>query len=275
MPRSSTTSHMYTLATLATATIATGAFAAWHGLAESRAGAADDPALTLTRITEIRAKDVEAPKEGADMMFMPSDEPGLTLKFNLKLPAGARVMSLQQPAKVVAADSAGTDLSKIEPGFRDELEYVDLEHDFKDDDDVSQIMLKLAPSSRKAETFDVLAEFAATVFTGSKPLPLALTGDWQNLPADAADLKAPARIRATDDGVAIEPASIEAWLEKIELQTGDKEVVESNGWFSDGSTINYMFDGLPKERPLKATLTLRTGVKTVPLTIDLKKQALP
>ena len=248
--------------------------AGMHSRADAQA-AGDDPALTLLRIVETRIADVSVPKPDDGMMFMSSDKPGLSLVFNVRLPAGVQVMSLQQPAKVVAADSAGTDLSKIEPGFRDELEYVDLEHDFKDDDDLSQITLQLASPARKAETFDVHAEFSATVFTGSKPVPLTLTNEWTPLPADLADIKEAMRIKAGEDGIAIEPASIETWLEKIELQVSDKEVVESNGWFSDGTTINYMFDSLPKERPLKATLTVRTGVKTLPLTIDVKKQALP
>jgi len=236
---------------------------------------ADEPVLALMRVVETRTSDVSVPDAGEDMMFMSSQQPGLRLLFSLKLPKGVHVMSLQQPAKVVATDSAGTDLSKIEPGFRDELEYVDLEHDFKDDDDLNQITLQLATSARKAETFDVSAPFTATVFTGTKPVPVTLTGEWIPLPADIADIKDKMRIKAADDGIAIEPSSLETWLEKIEIQIADDQVVESNGWFSDGATITYMFDELPKERPLKATVTVRTGVKTLPLTIDLKKQALP
>ena len=106
-------------------------------------------------------------------------------------------------------------------------------------------------------------------------MPLTLTGEWLPLPADMADLKEKMRIKAGDDGIAVEPSTLETWVEKIEIQIADNQVVESNGWFSDGTTITYMFDELPKDRPLKATLTLRTGVKTLPLTIDLKKQALP
>jgi hypothetical protein len=231
--------------------------------------------LTLTRVVETRAADLVAAKED-DMLFsMPSDQPGLFLQFSLQLPAGTKVMHVQQPKVVTARDSNGTDLSKIKPGFGDELEYVELEHDFKDEDDVSDITLQLACSARAASTFDVSATFEATIFTGSKPLPLEIGAEWLALPPDATQPGKPPRVRATEEGLLFEPAEIEAWIEKIDIQTGPNEVIESNGWFSDGSTITYSFTDLPPVRPLKATLTLRTGVKTIPLTIAVKAQALP
>jgi hypothetical protein len=89
------------------------------------------------------------------MVFGSVDAPGLTLTFALRLPSGAQVMELRQPKNVVATDSAGTDLSKIEPGFRGELDYVELELDFKDDDETSEITLHAARPLRSWLIFDV------------------------------------------------------------------------------------------------------------------------
>lgn len=254
------------------------------GAQQAKPPADADPVLTLKRVVEVRASDIAAPADDSGMMFMPADEPGLTLTFTLRLPRGVKLMSVQQPAGVVAADSTGADLSKIEAGFSDELEYIDVESDFEEDDDVCDLTMRLTPSARKAETFDAAATFMATVFSGIKPVGLSIGEEWSDLPTelnvadfDGPDADAPPkmRIRATDEGIAIEPADFEDRLEKIEIRVDEEEVLESNGWFSDGTTITYMFDGLPKERPLKATLTVRTGVRTVPLTVDVKKQPLP
>lgn len=233
------------------------------------------PTLKLSRIAETRAADLVKP-EGDDAMFtMASDKPGLYLTFALHLPAGVRVMDVHQPEKVIATDSEGTDLSKIEPGFGGELEYIDLEHDFKENDEFSEITLHLLPAVRKAMTFDANATFEAIVFTGVTPAKIDVGAEWSPLPAEIAQSNPKARIHATDNGIAIEPASLEASIEKIEIQSGPNEVVESNGWFADGTTITYMFDDMPKERPAKLTLSVRTGVKTVPLVIELKGQPLP
>lgn len=251
----------------------------WRSHAQDAAAPAvngqDAPAMKLTRIVETRALDVV--KRGADdvMFTMSSDQPGLALTFAVRLPSGMKLMAVHQPKSVVATDSEGTDLSNVEPGFNDEIEFVDVEHDFKDDDDVTEITLQLAPAARKASTFNAATAFEATVFTGVKPLSIDAGAEWTALPVEMTQGDAKARIRATDDGIAIEPASLEAAIEKIELQTGPNEQVDSNGWFADGTTITYMFDELPKQKPVKLMLTVRTGVRKVPLTIDVKDQPLP
>lgn len=233
------------------------------------------PMLKLSRIVETRALDVIKPEGDNAMFTMSSDKPGLQLTFALHLPSGVKVMDVHQPTEVSATDSEGTDLTKIEPGFGDELEYIDLEHDFKEDDEVSEITLHLLPAARKASTFGAVAAFEAIVYTGVMPVKIDIGAEWSPLPAEIAQSNPKARIHATDEGIAVEPALLEASIEKVELQTGPNEVVESNGWFADGTTITYMFDDMPKQRPAKLTLTVRTGVKTVPLMIEVKNQPLP
>lgn len=238
--------------------------------------ARDDAVLTLTKLAETRVAQVVKPAGEEGVFEMSSDEPSLSLTFSLALPQGCRVMSVEQPPAVTAVDSAGTDLSKIKPGFSDELEYVDLEHDFKDDDDVCEITFKLLPTARSAATFSARASFNAVVYTGSKPVAVEGKAEWTTLTDESvAGLGKPVRFRAKDDGLEFEPSEVEDRIEEISIQTGPNEVVESNGWFSDGSTITYLFDEMPAARPLKATITLRTGVKTIPLIIDVKNQPLP
>lgn len=232
--------------------------------------------LTLTHVSETRAIDVHKAQADDGMVITGmSDEPGLELTFSLNLPAGLHIMSLAQPTRIAATDSAGTDLTKIEPGFGAELEYLDLEHDFDEEDDQCEIALRLAVSARTAVTFDASATFNAMVFTGSNPLNIEATKDWVALPAGTIEMPQPVRVRATDDGLAFEPAEVEDWIEKVEIKTDEREVVESNGWFSDGSTLTYMFDDVPDDRPVKMIITVRNGVKTIPLSIEVTKQALP
>ena len=99
----------------------------------------------------------------------------------------------------------------------------------------------------------------APVFTGSKLTTVEVGSDWAPIPGDLGEATGKARIRAAEDGIAIEPSSLEEWLEKIEVQVAEKEALEPNGWFSDGSTITYMLDDLPKQRPLRTLLHVRTG----------------
>ena len=233
------------------------------------------PLLTLARVMEIRAASIGKNQNEDDAFMMSSETPGLVLTFSLRLPSGVKVMEVHQPTKVVAADSEGTDLAKVEPRFGDEIEYVDLEHDFKDDDDTSEITLHLAPAARKAMTFDAATAFEIMVYTGVKSVPLEVGKEWSPLPAGAVPEGTNARIRLTEDGFAIEPASLESTIDKLEVRTGPNEVVDSNGWFSDGSVITYMFDDVPAQGPVKATITVRTGMKAVPLTVELKGQPLP
>ncbi len=232
------------------------------------------PIMSLKRVVETRWMDIAKPAEDG-MFIMSSEKPSLTLTFSLRLPAGAKLMDVEQPTKVVAIDSAGTDLSKIEAGFRDEREYVDQVYDFDDDDDLSDLTLQLTPSSRAAQTFSVQTTFNASMFTGSRPVQIQASENWTSLEVDAADFSKPVRFRADEDGLTFQPSDIQKLIERIDLHLDGNETSSANGWFSDGTSITYMLDQVPEARPLKFTVMLRTGVKVVPLTIDVKDQPLP
>jgi hypothetical protein len=241
---------------------------------DPRAQAQPAPTLTLRRIMEVRAADVAIPPDGADVMAFSSDQPGLRLTFTLNLPPGLRLMNVAQPTEVKAVDSAGTDLAKVEPGFRDEIEFIDIGHDFDEEDQQSEITLQLTPAARSATTFDAAAAFTATVYTGMKDVAMDVTSEWTPLTSTEPGLK-DARIRAGEDGLELKPAETEEWIDSLQVQVGEREAVEANGWFSDGETLTYMLEDLPEARPLKVRFKVRTGVQTLPLTIDIKKQPLP
>lgn len=248
-----------------------------HGMnhAVTAPGSVDqEPAVTLKRIVETRSLDITKPGEN-DMFMMSSDQPALTLTFSLRLPAGTQLMDIEQPADVVATDSSGADLSKIEPGFRDEREYIEQVYDFEDDDDLCDLTLQLTPSSRAAQTFSVQTTFNASIFTGSKPVQIQAGPNWTPLEVEAADFARPVRFRVDDGGLTLEPSDIQKRIERIDVHVNGNEVSTGNGWFSDGTSITYMFDELPDARPLTFTIVLRTGVRTIPLTLNVKDQPLP
>jgi hypothetical protein len=230
--------------------------------------------LTLKRIAEIRALEVARPAQDDNMFTTSSDEPALQLTFALNLPKGLKLMSLTQPAQVTATDSAGTDLSKIEPAFSGDVEYLEAEHHFGDEDQPHEITMTLAPSARAATTFSVNATFNVLIYAGTQPLEIALGKEWTSLDAKVLG-KEGVQARVTDDGLEIKPADANTHFEAVQLPTGASEVIEANGWFSDSQTLTYMMSDLPKERPLKVRFVVRTGVQTIPLSIDVKQQALP
>ena len=232
------------------------------------------PTLTLRRLMEVRAADVAIVADGDDIMSFSSEQPGLRLTFTLTLPPGMRVMSVSQPADLKALDSADTDLAKVDPGFRDEIEFIDIGHDFDEEDQESELTLQLAPAARSATTFDATATFKAMVYTGVTDAALEVGNEWTPLNSTEAGLK-DARIRAGEDGLELKPAEAEEWIDSLQVQVGEREAIETNGWFSDGETLTYMLEDLPAARPLKVHVKLRTGVQALPLAINLKQQSLP
>ena len=207
--------------------------------------------------------------------MMVGDTPGLLLTFGIALPEGRRLLDLQQPKKVAAKDSAGTDLSDIEQGFSGEREYVRDVASWKDES-VSEITLRLASSARAATTFDVSAEFTAGVYTGIKVLKASPTTEWADLdPALFGGRKVQVRINPDKEsfGIEFKPDSAKDLIEKLDVVSGGS-TSESNGWFSDGQSVTFMIDATPAGA-VTANITVRTGVETIPLKIDLKGQALP
>jgi len=234
--------------------------------------AATPASLTLKSIRENRV--LQVVKAADDAMVMMGDTPGLLLTFGITLPEGRRLLELQQPEKVIAKDSAGTDLSQIEEGFSGEREYVD-DVTTWNDEGVTEITMRLASSARAATTFDVTADFTANLYTGTTVVKASPTVEWIDL--DAAQFGGKVQIRLSQDndsfGIEFKPDSVKELIEKLEVVSGDT-TTEGNGWFSDGRTVTFMIDAKP-EGSVTAHITVRTGVETIPLKIELKGQALP
>jgi len=233
--------------------------------------------LVLLNISEIRRAEIKKP-DGDSFMFS-NDKPGLNLRFAVNL-QGKKVLQVEQPTTVTAADASGTDLSKIEPGFMDEMEFVTLETSWNtsgDEEDAppSEVTFHLAPAARAAATFNLKTTFNASIYSGIESRDVTLTAKAAEVPGIMPDAKVKARIVASDDNPAIEfkPADVRDIIEKVEVLQGD-EVIENQGWFSDGETVSFMFSqNFGDEATIR--LTVRTGVETIPLTIDLNDQPLP
>lgn len=252
----------------ALSTIVTVASCSYGGAAEQTAL----PSLDLRRIVETRWSDIG---DGvADEMTLSSEPPGLRLLFALRLPVGVRLMSVDQPRNVRATDSIGTDLARPDPEMPAETEFISVEPDFDEFDQHSEVMLRLGLPARSALTIDANASFEATVFSGTREIQLELGSEWKALTGEEHGLQG-ARVRMTDDGLELQPADAEDWIEAIETRTLNGEIVQSNGWFSDGETLTYMLDGLPEDRPLTAMFRVRTGVTRLPLLINVSRLALP
>lgn len=242
---------------------------AQDGGAEPSAG----PKAVLTRIQEQRAVEIVKPDD--QMMRMSGNEPKLVLRFTLVLPEGVMVSDVEQPKAVQAKDSTGKDLSKIEPGFRNERTFVEMQTRWNEDD-ADEFEFVLLPALRKAETFSLRTTFGLHVYTGTTATEIKPTGDWMNLDKEAFGGMA-VRVRLDDpespSGLEVRPVEARNFIERIE-QMVDDEWSESNGWMADGRTITYMLPG-GGEGPVQLRLHVRTGSTTIPVEIALEDQALP
>ena len=242
----------------------------------SAAGLADpegEGPVFLTKIRETRVADVV--KQLEDEFVMPQDEPGLVLTFGVKLPDGAKLITIAEPESIRARDSAGRDLTKLpKPRFGD-LEYVEMGMSFGDEP-VEEFDLRLAVSDRSAATFDLNTVLEASFFKSTETVNFPLAKDWTTLDKawfGGRTVKVRLGEGFMGSGVEFSPVAARDMIENVRLQV-DGEWIEDSGWASDSQSITYMFDG-PIKAGASVRLTVRKGFDTTPLTIDLKKHPLP
>ncbi len=239
--------------------------------AAAAAPATDAVTATLAVVRELRELDLR-PKNDDGMVMSSGDGPGMRLSFSLSLAAGAKVSQITQPKKLVATDNKGTDLSKIEPGFNDEIEWLSIEQWF---DNAPTLEVKLTSPSRVAETFSVAFDTEITTYSGVEHVDMELVRKWTPLThRSLAAIKAEYRITSRGN-FEVRPVAARELIEGV-IALGEEDVADSPGhsvqW--DDKTAEFSVDPAPEEGQ-KLRVWVRADVKTVPVHVELKDQKLP
>jgi len=252
---------------------------------ESAIQPAPEIEISLISIRELRVLDLEepAPADEDEMFFvMSGEQPSLVLEWRIALPDGSRLVEVVGLRDLEARDSTGRELA---PEDLEAALSADPRYEFGDFGEEPQeildtLTLTLLVPDRKAETLSLSAEADATFSTGTQEVKIDLTDQWQTVAADRFGGE-PVRIRLNHDmgeiiGVEFSPAAAaERAVESLRLNFEGNELDDS-GSMNDYSTITYFFDGaLERGQPASLTMTVRTGLQTIPIRLDLKDQKLP
>jgi hypothetical protein len=225
--------------------------------------------LVLKRIDELRRLDLVKTGDGFEM-----NKPGLVLTFGVRLPDGRRVVEVREPDWVKAADSTGKDLTQIEPNMFDRREHLELVHTWGESP--SKLEFKLALPQRRATSFDLMTTIDVVTDTGSRVEVVAVGTDWTTLsPKLFPGEEVIARLKqgSRDLELELKPGTIRSVIEKVEITGGDQPLESYSTMWSDLGLM-YSFEG--KHQPgMKVRLTLRTGLQTMPVAIELDDQRLP
>ncbi|MHC4947046.1 MAG: hypothetical protein ACYTG1_02120 [Planctomycetota bacterium] len=226
----------------------------------------------LERVRELRVIEVAPDPDG---MPSPFDRPGLELRFGLALPEGVTLVDLREPEAIDATDSAGTDLADVEANIFGRREYIDLITEWQGP--TKGFEMKLGLPARTATSFTVRTRLEAVTSTGTRTATVTPTADWAPAPEGLFDPDVPVTIRAThaDDTlqVTFRPAAVRDRIESVVVLSGTQEL-ESMGTMWTDSEASHLFTGDPADG-WSARITVRTGVATVPLTIELVDHPLP
>lgn len=230
-------------------------------------------ATKLIMVRELRALDMR-PSTDDGMVMQSGDGPGMHLTFSLALPEGAKVSEIAQPKRLVATDDKGTDLSKIEPGFDDKVEWLSVEQWF---DNPPTLEVKLTSSVRTAETFAVSFDTEMTTYSGVERVDLELIRKWTPFthPSLAA-VKAEYRVTSRGN-FEVRPGAARELIEGvIALNDENKDTTDSPGHSVsyDDKVAEFSVDPAPEEGQ-KLRVWVRADVKTVPVHVELKDQKLP
>lgn len=229
------------------------------------------PKLLLVR--ELRELDLR-PKNPDSIFMQSGGGPGLHLSMSLPLPQGVKVSHVSQPKAMLAADDKGADLSKIEPNFDDEREWLSVEQWF---DDPATLEVSLTMPGRTAETFSAKFDAEITTYSGIEHVDIDLIRKWTPMthPSLAA-IKAEYRITSRGN-FEVRPGAARELIEGvIALGEGLEDVTESPGHsvsWSDESA-EFSVDPAPEDGQ-KLRMWVRADVKTIPVRVDIKDQRLP
>jgi hypothetical protein len=242
-------------------------------------------AFSLASIHELRVLDLPADEQvDADEFFftMSGEAPALSLQWSVELPAGTSLVSVENLRELEASDSTGRDLAPEDPGsaLTAMPRYEFGEFGEEPVEILDSVTITLALPDRKAESFSLAAQADATISTGESEVKIALSDQWQTLAAENFGGEA-VRVRLSREmgeviGVEFSPASAaERAIASLRLNVEGDEL-EDSGSMSDYSTITWFFDAMVDEgEPADLTMTVRTGLTTIPIRFEVKDQKLP
>lgn len=233
----------------------------------------------MTEVREIRAVALASAEEGS--FTMPKDQPGLHIGFEISVPGAdgnATILKLEQPETVTASDSAGADLSNIEPGFGDQKTYIEQNHKWEDDD-ADTFTLHLSEPRRQAESFSVDTTFDAVVYDTTSTHTMNLPASATSLPAEVAEAVGLGDVQvefiAKEGGgdLKFTPGSAYERFEKVRIFGNGSEMEQSWAMWNDMSA-SVTFTG---EQPAgaKIELIVREGLRSVPVRVSVVDRPLP
>lgn len=226
--------------------------------------------IVLKRIDELRRADVTAADDSAFII----DKPGLELRFAIELPEGRRLVDVKEPGSLVAVDSTGRDLTAVDKNMFGRREYVEVIRVWGKGPKAFE--LNLALPDRRATTFDLDTTLEVVTDRGSREAVVEVGPDWTPLDAELfCGRKVSARLKQGRNGIQLEfrPGTIRASIEKLQL-LGEGEPLDSYSSMWNDAQIAYSFQG-KYEEGMNARLTLRKGLETTAMAIDLQAQPLP
>jgi hypothetical protein len=227
---------------------------------------------TLTQVRETRVHEIAAPSE--DDFVFPNEKPGLFLSFDLLIPEGLTLIDLDQPTRIRAVDSVGSDLTVIEESFMGTKDHVELEQSFGEAP--TGFVMTLATPIRSATRFTVEANMVATLFARTSEKTMAAPTEWTTLPSD---LTGGVEVRVKVDGddasanVHVKPGTAKELFEEITLQGGGQKLNSMGSMWSDDSAT-FFFDGAFAP-DMNVAFTIRTGLTTMPVNVSLVDAVLP
>jgi len=227
-------------------------------------------AARLVKVQEVR-RAMLVSKETNTYEFT---KPGLELTFEVTLPDGKQILDIDQPAKIVATDSTGHDLTDIEKSFTGKRQHVTFMRTMGAPS--KEFTIQLAPPARQAThinvatTLDVwgyneLKESVVTVTAKPVELDAALFGGTK--------VTAVLRSRGDRTRLVLTPGTIKQFVEDVTLRTGGDDV-SNRGAMWNNAMLSYDFDAKATES-MTVALIVRSDMSKMHCTIDLKNQLLP
>lgn len=249
-------------------------------------GAAAGVTLTAYKVAELRERELVKPAQEGDAgirfkFSMMGITAGLRVTLHAKTPEGLRVIGVEQPKEFKATDSAGTDLTRIEPNFHDEREYLKIEgmgSPFDEDrlKSPQEITLTLTQPKRAATSVDISGEARLLVGGPPRSVKLEAAKAWTKLDIpEFAGLNALYRVKQENNQTEIEFKSdnVEPRIDEVLVVNGEDKF-EANGWSSMNEQLSYTIDA-PLEKTGHIELRVFRDAKYVVTKIELKGLALP
>ena len=204
------------------------------------------------------------------------NQPGLKVTFDLDLRAGYQFAAFDHDnANVQATDSRGTDLTKVENSFS-QSPFETMGTWTEEGMVYESLKLNLGTTRRDATSFSVRASVPAIIYAGLGEHEVSVSTKASELSSSQFGQNATIELHPKQGmaSVTIRPGTLKESIEKIELLAPNGEPLESGSAMWNDHSVQYTFSGEFGDS-VRARLTYRKNVQTVPIQIELKDQPLP